>query len=145
MVWPDSETSASNKIVPQENETAELLNAYVPRDSLGWSADRATELLSEVDENSFVTPDVAEPVDVFIIHDFIDLVLDKATTSLPQLTFTLLCRKWCALKVLNLDGDAFHYRCRKTTIAIGWVCSDCFNVRGAQEGSISNLQTAGHP
>lgn len=30
------------------------------------------ELLGEPDENSFGTPDVAEPVDVFVIDDFID-------------------------------------------------------------------------
>jgi hypothetical protein len=30
------------------------------------------ELLGDPDENSFGTPDVAEPVDVFVIDDFID-------------------------------------------------------------------------
>jgi len=30
------------------------------------------ELLSKPDENSFGTPDVAKPVDVFVIDDFID-------------------------------------------------------------------------
>jgi hypothetical protein len=30
------------------------------------------KLLGETDENSFGTPDVAEPVDVFIIDNFID-------------------------------------------------------------------------
>lgn len=93
MVWPDSETSASNKIVPGKMK---LPNFSTLMFQGILSGGLLTELLSEVDENSFVTPDVAEPVDVFIIHDFIDLVLDKATTSLPQLTFTLLCRKWCA-------------------------------------------------
>ncbi len=36
------------------------------------SGDLLPELLGEPDENSFGTPDVAEPVDVFEIDDFID-------------------------------------------------------------------------
>ena len=52
------------------NANASVLNAHVSWDSLGKSA--PPKLLGEPDENSFGTPDVAGPIDVFILDHFAD-------------------------------------------------------------------------
>jgi len=84
------------------------------------------ELLGETDENSFGTPDVAEPVDVFVIDNFIDQRRSELGEPGEGVVDVLNCEHYALVSqrvhgscaVIGLDGGGVEARELDAAVAV---------------------------